>query len=72
MSNPFEWDFTKLPEAMHGRVVYLIETNQWRELVDIHNQYSLSIVEYCCDVNAVKREYLNALAEGKIKRDVQT
>lgn len=71
MSNVFDWDFTKLPDDQHERVAQLIETNKWRELIEIHNFYQLSIMEYCCDISGVQQHYLHALETGKIKRDVQ-
>lgn len=65
----YEWDFSKLPEHEHARVIELIELNQWSELVRIHDQYGLSQNYYCCEVSGVKNYYLQALKTGKLNAE---
>lgn len=68
----FDWDFSKLPESEHQRVVQLIQNNEWRELIDIHNHYQLSSVNYCCDESGIKAWYFHGLQTGKIKNETGT
>lgn len=42
------WDFSKLPEAEHEKVVELFDKAQWMDLMSIHNKYQLSSNIYCC------------------------
>lgn len=65
----FDWDFSKLPESEHQRVIELIQANEWRELIDIHNHYQLSSVTYCCDESGIKAWFFYGLQTGKIKNE---
>jgi molybdenum cofactor biosynthesis enzyme len=61
-----DWDFSKLPPEEHARVCDLIERNEWRELVDVHDTYKLSRNVFCCAIGLLKNEFLQAVKTGKI------
>lgn len=67
----FKWDFSKLPEHEHERVKELVRLNEWRELVDIHDQYELSQNYYCCSIGTVKYEFIQFVKsrENRESRD---
>lgn len=64
-----EWDFDKLPESEHKRVIELIEREAWRELITIHDQYNLSPYTYCCDIEGLKKWWRYGVDTGKIKAE---
>jgi len=61
-----EWDFSKLPESEHARVIELFICGQWRELANIHDQYGLSPYSYCCELDGLKNWYRFGIEQGKI------
>lgn len=61
------WDFTKLPEDQHGRVIELYNAGRWSELAALHDKYKLSPYDYCCDLSGLKRWYKSGIESGKIK-----
>lgn len=63
----YEWDFTKLPEHEHQRVVDAYATNQVGVLMAIHNDYRLSPEYYCCEGKAVVKWFKWALDREIIK-----
>lgn len=62
-----EWDFTKLPESEHARVIDLYNRGRWGELANIHDQYNISPYSYCCDLSGLKVWYKFGIQQGKIK-----
>jgi hypothetical protein len=46
--NVYDWDFSKLPESEHSRVIELFDEGEWEELNKVHNEYGLSKNLYCC------------------------
>lgn len=61
------WDFSKLPETEHARVVALYKAGNWNELIKIHDAHDLSPYTYCCDISGVKKWYGHAIQTGIIK-----
>lgn len=61
------WDFAKLPEHEHARVIELFKAGRWGDLAHIHDQYGLSNYSYCCDVSGLKQWYKFGIEQGKIK-----
>lgn len=62
-----EWDFSKLPESEHARIIELYNSGGWRELANIHDQYGLSSYSYCCELSGMKVWYRFGIEQGKIK-----
>lgn len=62
------WDFSKLPVDLHAVVVDLVERKQWGQLMNIHNEYRLSDVTFCCDSKPAERWFTWAVANGVIKK----
>lgn len=60
------WDFAKLPKEEHANVLHLIDTNQWKELLKVHDRFQLSTNIYCCDMGPIKRWYKYGVKEGLI------
>lgn len=63
----YEWDFTKLPDHEHQRVLDAYAANQVGVLMAIHNDYRLSPEHYCCEGKAVLRWFKWAIEKGIIK-----
>lgn len=63
------WDFSKLPESEHARVIDLFNRERWRELANIHDQYRLSNYSYCCDLSGIKTWFRYGIERGEIKSD---
>lgn len=63
------WDFTKLPNDQHGRVVELYNAKNWRELAALHDKYKLSPYDYCCELEGLKKWYKHGIETGKINAD---
>jgi hypothetical protein len=61
------WDFSKLPEHEHGRVIELYKAGRWADLAAIHDKYNLSNYSYCCDLSGLKVWYKFGIEQGKIK-----
>lgn len=61
-----EWDFTRLPENEHARVIELITNEMWGELLRIHDQYNLSPYTYCCDLEGFKKWWRHGIETNKI------
>lgn len=66
------WDFTKLPEDQHGRIIELYNAGRWNELAALHDKYKLSPYDYCCDLSGLKRWYKYGIESGKINADTTT
>lgn len=64
-----EWDFSRLPESEHARVIELMEAGKWWALVEIHNKYALSDSNYCCSntLKGLKNWYKHGVETGQIK-----
>lgn len=64
----YEWDFGKLPESEHDKVIDLWNNGDAGKLMVIHNKYELSPELYCCSVQnqmvldwfkyGIKHEYI--------------
>lgn len=63
----FDWDFTKLPEHEHPRVVDLLKSNRLGDLVLLHDRYQLSSNVYCCDLVAAQAWFQWGVTNGLIK-----
>lgn len=61
------WDFSKLPEHEHARVIELYNAGRWSDLAAIHDKYNLSNYSYCCDLSGLKLWYKFGIEQGKIK-----
>lgn len=61
------WDFTKLPETEHGKVVDALERRDERTLLILHDQYRLSEYSYCCNLTGVVNHFVWAVEVGIIK-----
>ncbi len=61
------WDFSKLPEREHARVIKLYQSGSWGSLMRIHNEYGLSSLTLCCDDGPVRRWFKYAIEKGLIK-----
>ena len=44
----YEWNFAKLPQSEHAKVLELVAKKDILALVEIHDKYSLSTNSYCC------------------------
>lgn len=66
------WDFTRLPESEHARVIELYNTGKWSALAAIHDKYVLSPYSYCCETQGLKNWYRFGIETGKIKRNGAT
>lgn len=66
------WDFSKLPEELHPKVIELVRGKRWPDLMVIHNEYQLSTNFYCCEVDAVRRWFTWAVEQRIINEDSQT
>lgn len=63
------WDFKKLPEHEHPRVVEALEVGNHRLLIEIHNTYKLSPWVYCCEVGGVINWFTHGVNTGQIKNN---
>lgn len=61
------WNFEKLPESEHPKVLELLGQCDEAGLTEIHNRYNLSPFDYCCDLEPVVRHFRWAVSEGLIK-----
>lgn len=61
-----DWDFSKLPETEHARVIELINMEAWAKLLIIHDQYKLSPYSYCCDLEGFKKWWRHGIETHKI------
>lgn len=61
------WDFSKLPESEHARVIELYNAGRWADLAAIHDKYNLSNYSYCCDLSGLKLWYKFGIEQNKIK-----
>lgn len=43
------WNYERLPKSMISEVKKLYEENNYRKLIDIHNNFALSPFTYCCE-----------------------
>lgn len=68
-----EWDFSKLPEKEHGRIIDLLHRGKLWEIAVIHDQYNLSDNSYCCSnvLKGIKAWVEYGIATGQI-RQVET
>ena len=62
------WDFTKLPEHEHSRVISALDAGDHRTLIDLHNTYKLSQWIYCCAVGGVINWFTYGVESGQIKK----
>lgn len=46
--NVYEWDFSRIPDSEHSRIIELFNDQEWEELNKIHNKYRVSRNLYCC------------------------
>lgn len=60
------WDFSKLPESEFETVIFAVQSNDVRTLVEIHNKYELSPYNYCCDLSGLIRWFNWAIESGTI------
>lgn len=58
------WDFSRLPKSEYNMVKKLLEESNERELKKIHDQYLLSQVNYCCNLNGMMQWFRNAERDG--------
>lgn len=65
------WDFDRLPITEHKRVKELFDSQQWGELMEIHNAYQLSPNFYCCEISPIIRYFRWAIENGKIIDDAK-
>lgn len=65
-----EWDFSRLPDSEHDRVVELYRAGKWWEIIAIHDQYELSDNNYCCSntLSGVKNWVKHGIETGQIKQ----
>lgn len=61
------WDFSKLPDHEHARVLDLWSKNDVPALAAIHNQYQLSDHNYCCKLSGVSAWFKYGIETGQIK-----
>lgn len=62
------WDFSKLPEPEHNAAIEAYNKKQWGVLMELHNKYQLSNVQFCCDHVPAKLWFEWAIQNGKIKQ----
>lgn len=62
------WDFSKLPESEHGAAIEAYNKKQWGVLMELHNKYQLSDVQFCCDHVPAKLWFGWAIENDKIKQ----
>lgn len=55
----YPWDFSKLPDSEHDRVVEAFNWHDYATLLIIHDQYELSKNDYGCCVNTNEGIYAN-------------
>lgn len=60
------WDFSKLPESEFDRVLFAVQSNDVRTLVEIHDRFGLSPYTYCCEMDGLLRWYTWAIDSGII------
>ena len=60
------WDFTKLPETEFDAVIFAVQSNDVKTLVDIHNKFVLSPYNYCCELDGLVRWFQSAIDSGII------
>jgi hypothetical protein len=67
--NLYEWDFSRLPEEEHQKVIDLLASYDWTGLLKIHNAYKLSSNKYCCSnvKNAMYQWFTYGIEQGHIK-----
>ena len=66
------WDFSKLPDHEHARVLDLWQKNDVVALAAIHNQYRLSDHNYCCKLSGVSAWFKYGIETGQIQANDQT
>ena len=66
----YNWDFSKLPDHEHERVIDRADSNDAQTLMLIHNEYRLSADLYCCAVQneMVLKWFKYGIDNGLIKR----
>jgi hypothetical protein len=64
------WDFSKLPESEHGVAIEAYNKKQWGVLMELHNKYQLSDVQFCCDHVPAKLWFGWAIENDKIKSGI--
>lgn len=60
------WDFSKLPKTEFDNVIFAVQCNDVKTLVQIHNQYNLSPYNYCCELSGLVRWFNHAIQTGII------
>lgn len=60
------WDFTKLPESEFDTVIFALQCNDVKTLVEIHNKYLLSPYNYCCELDGLIRWFQSGIDSGMI------
>ncbi len=60
------WNFERLPEKEHGRVIDALQRRDERTLLEIHNAYQLSDYTYCCNLTGVVNHFIWAVENGII------
>lgn len=66
------WDFQRLPKSEHQNVIILFDSQNWGELMQIHNKYALSHNVYCCDEKPVIRYFDWAIRNGIIQNEQES
>jgi hypothetical protein len=62
---PFNWD--KLPKEAYPKVIEYIEQQKFNSLLKIHDDYDLSMNDFCCG-EMVRRDLFNAFKWRHLKR----
>jgi len=60
------WDFTRLPESEHQRVLEAYAKGDVRRLIEIHDNYQLSEYSYCCNSTGLLAWFGEAIKNGTI------
>lgn len=62
----FNWG--RLPVELHADVIVMVDKEQRKELLKVHNQYKLSTYDYgCCELTSLLNRFRDAIDNGDIK-----
>lgn len=61
------WDYSKLPDSKLEHVRRLVEQEDTKGLLIVHNNYKLSSYTYCCDTRGVLLHFKKLLDEREGK-----
>lgn len=64
----YSWHWERLPVELQAKVIDLYYDNNWLSLMEIHNEYNLSIVEHCCCDECVRLHVKDAIDKGVISK----